>query len=64
MQGCCKTPLSDLVLNALERMEAGARMRLDGIPNDTSLSCSSHGDDVTREIARLARMGLRRSTGV
>ena len=52
-----QTPLADLVANALERMEAGARMILDSIPGDSSLSSSSHSQDVTREIARLCRIG-------
>lgn len=52
-----QTPLSDLVTHALERMEAGARMILEDIPADSNLSSSCHSSDVTREIARLCRIG-------
>lgn len=58
MTDSAKTPISDLVKDAISRMESGARMMLDSIPNDSSLSSSSHAKDVTAEIARLAKRGL------
>jgi hypothetical protein len=53
----CETPFSDHIAHALERMEAGARMILDAIPDDSSLSSSCHSSEVTKELARLARIG-------
>lgn len=61
------TPLADHVSYAIERMEAGARMILDAIPNDSSLSSASFPPDVTQEIARqlraLARKGISKPLG-
>jgi hypothetical protein len=45
------TPIFDLVENALTRMSRGARMLLDSIPGDSSLSLSVHSGDVSKAIA-------------
>ncbi len=47
-----KTPPEDHIKYAIERMQQGARMILDAIPNDSSLSSASFGPEVTAEIAR------------
>lgn len=57
--GGAKTPLRDLIDGALKRMEAGATMELGCIPNDSSRSWSIHGDHVTKEIARLVKLGMK-----
>lgn len=48
----CETLLRDHIEQAIDRMKQGARMILDAIPGDSSLSSSSFGPKVTAEIAR------------
>lgn len=45
--------LSEKVKSAVRTMKRGARMRLDGIPDDPSFLSNNYGPDVTAEIARM-----------
>ena len=56
MSDAAQTPLADLVKDALDRMEAGARIITDSIPGDTSLSSYSHGPDIGKAIAARIRL--------
>lgn len=51
MAEAAQTPLADLVRQALDVMRGGARMRLDCIPGDSSLSLHSFSVEVCQEIA-------------
>ena len=44
--------IDEHISDAVRTMKRGARMRLDGIPDDPSFLSSSYGPDVTSEIAR------------
>jgi hypothetical protein len=50
-----QTPHADQVRRALDIMQQGARMVLDSIPGDASLSSSSFGADVVMDIAEQVR---------
>lgn len=59
-RGAARATVKDHIAWAVQIMQRGARMRLDGIPDDPTFLSSSFGPDVTAEIARTLTAALAR----